>query len=84
MTEPRFRPRRAGITLDFSRPGKTTDSRSAAFIAKHGELRQVEIDALPPDTLQELYQAGIDEFVNKSTLEDVIALEQTERESLTA
>lgn len=43
-------------------PGKTTDSRSAAFLLEHGESVQIELDALPPDVLRALYQARIDAF----------------------
>lgn len=36
-------------------PGKASDSRAAGFIERHGELMQVELDALPPDVLKGLY-----------------------------
>ena len=37
-------------------PGKATDSRAAGFIARHGALVLVELDALDPDDLRRLYQ----------------------------
>jgi hypothetical protein len=40
-------------------PGKTTDSRAAGFIARHGELVQVELDALDPADLQALFAEAI-------------------------
>ena len=40
-------------------PGKTTDSRKASFIARHGELVQVELEALAPDVLQGLFTDAI-------------------------
>jgi hypothetical protein len=43
-------------------PGKTADSRSAAFLARHGQLVQVELDALPPDTLRGLYRDAGEDF----------------------
>ncbi len=42
--------------------GKTTDSRAGAFVARHGQLVQVELDALPPDVLEQLYRNAIAEF----------------------
>jgi hypothetical protein len=36
-------------------PGKKTDSRARRFVARHGQLVQVELDALPPDVLRTLY-----------------------------
>lgn len=55
-------------------PGKDTDARAAGFIARHGELVQVELDALDPDDLQGLYQAALDGFWDESAYE--AALEQ--------
>lgn len=62
--------------------GKAADPRASQFIAKHGRLVQVELDALPPDVLRSLYQSALDEFVDVSTFEAVLEQEQTERESL--
>lgn len=63
-------------------PGKATDSRARAFTARHGQLVQVELDALPPDGLRRLYQAAIDDFVDVSTLEGVLEQERSERAGL--
>ncbi len=60
-------------------PGKASDTRAGRFIAQHGELVQVELDALPPDALQSLYQAAIDRYWDGSTFEGVLALEDKER-----
>ena len=38
-------------------PGKETDSRAAGFVERHGRLVQVELDALPPDVLRDLFAA---------------------------
>ncbi len=43
-------------------PGKETDSRAAAFVARHGRLIQVELDALPPDVLRALFTAALAEY----------------------
>lgn len=63
-------------------PGKAEDTRAARFIAKHGELVQVELDALPPDVLQSLYQQALDEFWDKSAFESSLAQERGELEEL--
>jgi len=62
--------------------GKASDSRAGAFIAKHGELIQVELDAIPPDTLRELYEEKIVEYWDMDTWQDVMDREAEERESL--
>jgi hypothetical protein len=62
--------------------GKATDSRASQFIAKHGRLVQVELDALPPDTLRELYADAIAGFWNQEAHDAVMELEREERESL--
>jgi hypothetical protein len=64
-------------------PGKTTDSRAAGFIERHGELMQVELDALDPGVLRELFQDAIDDFWDESIFEDVLAREQRDIERLT-
>jgi hypothetical protein len=56
--------------------GKSTDSRAGRFIARHGALVQVELDALPPDVLQGLFQASIDAFWDVSALDAVLEAEQ--------
>jgi hypothetical protein len=43
-------------------PGKESDSRANGFRAKHGKLVQVELDALDPNILRNLYQEGIDRY----------------------
>lgn len=60
-------------------PGKETDSRSAQFILDHGELVQVELDALPLDELRKLYQKQIDRYWNQKTYEAVLKREERQR-----
>jgi hypothetical protein len=62
--------------------GKSTDSRAGAFFARHGQLVQVELDALPPDVLQALYTAAIGEFWDTSAYEDVRARERADIDQL--
>lgn len=42
------------------------------------------LDALPPDTLRELYQAAIDEHWDTSTCEASLAQERQDRDELRA
>ena len=63
-------------------PGKSTDSRASRFIERHGELMQVELDALPPETLRQLYQGAIDAYWDQSAYDLVIEREAAEREQL--
>lgn len=60
-------------------PGKETDTRAASFVARHGRLVHVELDALPPDTLRSLYGEAIGEFWDESAYEDCLLKEKEER-----
>ncbi|MPZ18113.1 MAG: hypothetical protein GEV06_09405 [Luteitalea sp.] len=64
-------------------PGKSTDTRAKGFIARHGALMQVEVDALPPDVLRALFEAAVAPFVDASQVAAVIARETRERTALT-
>jgi hypothetical protein len=63
-------------------PGKATDARAGAFIARHGRLVQVELDALPPEVLRRLYAEAIEAWWDTSTFEGVVAREARERSML--
>lgn len=63
-------------------PGKRTDSRAGAFIERHGELVQVELDALDPDDLRDLYQRAIDDFWDAATYARVVEEEEAGRARL--
>lgn len=63
-------------------PGKAGDSRTARFVAEHGSLVQVEVEAIHPRTLQQLYETAIAPFRDTSTFEAVLALEREERAAL--
>ncbi len=65
-------------------PGKATDSRANGFVARHGRLVQVELDALPPEVLRALYQDAIDGFMDVSTYDAVVEREARERARLSA
>jgi hypothetical protein len=63
-------------------PGKAADSRAAGFVARHGELVQVELDALPPEVLRGLYAEALDGFWDTSAFEVSVARERDDRARL--
>lgn len=63
-------------------PGKASDARAAGFIARHGSLMQVELDALAPNILRGLYQDEIDDYWDDSVYQDVVDQEKRERDSI--
>ncbi len=65
-----------------SQPGKPTDSRAAGFIARHGQLVQVELDALPPDVLRALFTAALAEFWDTSAYQASLEHEKKDRRGL--
>jgi hypothetical protein len=62
--------------------GKATDSRAAAFEARHGRLVQVELEALPPPELRALLQDELDALLYMSRIEQAVEREAAEREQL--
>lgn len=65
-------------------PGKASDPRADGFVARHGELVQVELDALPPDVLRDLYRREVDRHVDTSILASVLEREERERREMEA
>jgi hypothetical protein len=65
-------------------PGKETDSRARRFVERHGRLVQVELDALPPDTLRALFEAAIAEFWHRTAYRRACARETADRRELTS
>lgn len=65
-------------------PGKSSDSRANGFHARHGKLVQVELEALDPAQLRQLYQDAIEPHWDTSAYEAVLELEEIERGELTA
>lgn len=63
-------------------PGKSTDSRADAFAARHGRLVQVELDALPPETLRGLYADAVADFWDEDAHAAVLAAEDADRPRL--
>lgn len=64
--------------------GKAADSRSAAFVEKHGELIQVEVDALAPPDLKGLFEAALEPYWDLSAFDAVMAQEAADIETLRA
>jgi hypothetical protein len=63
-------------------PGNDLDSRAGRFIARHGELMQVELDALDPDDLRQLYDDAIDRYWDESAYEVVLEREDRQRDAV--
>ena len=60
---------------------KRSDSRAAKFIAEYGDMA-VELDALPPDALQQLVRDSIEQLLDKSAFQAEIAEEELEQTRL--
>jgi hypothetical protein len=60
-------------------PGKRTDSRAAAFVERHGQLAQVELEALDPARLHGLYDEALAAYWDTSTYEAVMTEEAEHR-----
>ena len=63
-------------------PGKETDSRARRFVERHGHLVQVELDALPPPVLRDLFTDAIAEFWDTSAHQAALDREHTDRQTL--
>jgi len=62
--------------------GKATDSRAQGFMVRHGRLVQVELDALPPDVLRDLFTEAIARFWNDDAFDIALDRERVEARSL--
>ena len=65
-----------------AQPGKTTDSRSRGFADRHGRLIQVELEALDPRDLRELYWNAITRYWSQGPYDSVLEREEAERNRL--
>lgn len=63
-------------------PGKANDPRARAFTARHGELVQVELDALAPDDLRALYTETLNEWWDEDAYRRVLEQEAEDRRNL--
>ncbi len=62
-------------------PAKLTDSRAAGYIAQHGPSSW-EVDALPPETLQEIVKNNIAMFIKLEEMKKVLAQEKRDKAAL--
>jgi hypothetical protein len=58
------------------------DPRAARFVRRFGELVQYEVDALPPDTLRNLYRTALGDYWDDDAYQAVLKREQAERDEL--
>jgi hypothetical protein len=63
-------------------PGKRTDSRAPGFIAKYGQLVQVEVEAIDPRVLEELVTDAAFDYIDEDVHGQVLEREEREREIL--
>lgn len=64
-------------------PGKARDTRAAGFVARHGHLIQVEVEAVHPNILRELYEGAIEDYWDASAYRVVCDREDEESRALT-
>lgn len=64
-------------------PAKTTDPRSAAFIAANGAT-SYEVDALPPQVLSEIVRESFNAIIDRSTMDEIIEREEVGKKKLIA
>ena len=64
--------------------GKQADSRAAGFVARHGRLVQVELDAVAPDVLEGMYRDALADWWDESIYLKVLDREREHRAALTA
>ncbi len=62
--------------------GKVADSRAASFVERHGELLQVELDALPPETLRAVYEEALALYWDDDAYRRTLKREAAERDTL--
>jgi len=62
-------------------PAKMSDSRAAKYVDLHG-AESWEVDALPPDVLQELIREALESVVDQEMMDKVIGKENREKDLL--
>ena len=65
-------------------PGKSTSSRANGFVARHGQLFQIETEAVDPDVLEQLVTEAVthEDYFDVARFEELVAREERERERL--
>lgn len=64
-------------------PAKMSDSRAAAYVAKHGEVSW-EVDALPPNILAKIVRRGFSSIINEDAMNAVKEREEKDKMRLRA
>jgi hypothetical protein len=62
--------------------GKAEDPRPVGFIAEHGHLVQVELEALDPAALQALYEDALSRYWDPAAYRRVMNRERRDRRQL--
>lgn len=62
--------------------GKATDTRASGFVKRHGQLVQVELEAMDVDDLRALCSAALSRYWNADAYTSVMAAEKSERAKL--
>jgi len=62
-------------------PAKLTDTRAGEFIAKYG-YESWEVDAIPPQTLQQLVSEELDELLDLDTVASIKEAEERDKEQI--
>jgi len=62
-------------------PAKMSDSRAQNYVALHGDSSW-EVDALPPDVLQQLIRDAVEEVLDQAVMDEVVAEEELDKTRL--
>lgn len=62
-------------------PAKMTDSRANAYVAEHGR-QSWEVDALPPQVLQQIIRDAFDAIVDREAMDVIIEREKRHKDAL--
>lgn len=62
-------------------PAKLTDPRADAYVAEHGSSSW-EVDALPPETLQQIIRDALEDYTDWDRMNAVIATEEKHKKAL--
>jgi hypothetical protein len=63
-------------------PGKASDPRSAGFVARHGRLVQVEVEAINPRTLSEMLTDALTPLIDQSLVDAIVEEEEAPKAKL--
>jgi hypothetical protein len=66
----------------IEQPGKPGDPRAAGFVRRHGRLFQVEVEALDPNDLRDLYRNAFSEWWDPGAYDNALIREEAERSRL--